>query len=81
MALSCCKKLSAVPRGITSNYVGDFYCSNCLHSYITEQKLKKNEHVCKNHDYCYLEMSKKHNKILKYNHREKSTKQPFYYLC
>ena len=48
---------------------------------MTEQKLKKNEHVCKNHDYCYLEMSKKDNKILKYNHREKSTKQPFYSLC
>ena len=33
--------------------------------------------VYKNHDYCYVEMSKEDNKILKYNHGEKSMKVPF----
>ena len=30
-----------------------------------------------NHDYCYLEMPNKNNKILKNNHGEKSMKAPF----
>ena len=34
------KGLSALLRGITSNYVGDFYCLNCFYSYITEKNLK-----------------------------------------
>ena len=33
--------------------------------------------VCDNHDYCYVEMPKEDNKILKYNHGEKSIKIPF----
>ena len=33
MALSCCKKLSTLLRGITSKNNGDFYCLNCLHSF------------------------------------------------
>ena len=41
MALSCCKKLSALLRGITSNNNGDFYCLNCFPSYSTKEKLKK----------------------------------------
>ena len=60
MALSCCKKLSVLFRGITSKYDGDFYCTNC--------KLKKHYNACKNHDYCYVEMPKEDNNILKYNH-------------
>ena len=56
---------------------GDFYCLNCLHSYRAENKLKKHYNVCKNHDYCYVEMPKEDNKILKYNHGEKSTKVTF----
>ena len=32
------KKLSALLRGITSKYHGDFYCLNCLHSFATEKK-------------------------------------------
>ena len=34
-------------------------------------------YVYKNHDYCYVEIPKEDNKILKYNHREKSIKVPF----
>ena len=39
MALSCRKKLSVLLRGITSKNNGNFYCSNCLHSFRTKQNL------------------------------------------
>ena len=68
------KSLSALFRGITSNSNGDFYCLNCIHSYGTENKLKKHEKVCDDHDYCYIEMSDEFNKILKHDHGEKSLK-------
>ena len=29
-------------------YHGDFYCSNCLNSFRTENKLQSHEKVCKN---------------------------------
>ena len=74
MTLSCCKKLSALLRRITSNHKGDFYCLNCFHSYRTKNKLKKHKDVCENHDYCYVEMPKEDNKVLKYSHGEKSMK-------
>ena len=66
------KKLSALLRGITSKQEGDFYCLNCFHSFRTENKLKKHKNVCKNHNYCYVEMPKEDSKILKYSHGEKS---------
>ena len=56
------KKLSALHRGIASNYVRGFYCQNCFYSFSTENKLKKRENVCKNHDYCYIEMPKEDKK-------------------
>ena len=34
-------------------------------------------YVFENHDYCYVEMPKEDNKILKYNHGGKSMKVPF----
>ena len=71
------KSLSALFRGITSNHKGDFYCLNCFQSYTTENKLKKHKKVCENHDYCYVEMNEKDNKVLKYNYGEKSMKIPF----
>ena len=71
------KKLSALLRGITSKHDRDFYCLNCFHSFRTENKLKKHKNVCENHDYCYVEMPKEDNKILKYNHSKKSKKVPF----
>ena len=36
MALYCCKKLSALLRGILSKHDGDFYGLNCLHSFRTK---------------------------------------------
>ena len=71
------KKLSALLKGITSNHDGDFYYLNCFHSYTTKNKLKKHKNVCKNHNYCYIEMPKKDNKILKYSHGANPMKVPF----
>ena len=71
------KSLSALFRGIKGNNNGDFYCLNCFQSYTTENKLKKHKKVCEDHDYCYVEMPEKDNKILKNNHGQKSIKVPF----
>ena len=59
------KKLNALLRVIKSKHDGDFCCLNCLHFCRTKYKLKKHENVCDNHDYCYLEMPKEDNKVLK----------------
>ena len=67
MALSCNKKLSALLRGITGNNNGGCCYLNCFRSYTTENKLKKHNNVCENHDYCYGEMREEDNKILKCN--------------
>ena len=42
-----------------------------------KRKTQKHEKVCKGHDYCYVEMPDEGNKILKFNHREKSMRVPF----
>ena len=49
----------------------------CFHSYSTKKELKIHEKVCNDHDHCYVEMSDEDNKILQYNHGEKSSKAPF----
>ena len=71
------KSLSALFRGITSKPDGDFYCSNCFYSYTIENKLEKHKKVFENHGYCYVKMPDEHNKVLKYNHGEKSMRAPF----
>ena len=71
------KSLSVLLRGVALNHKGDFYCLNCFHSYRTKNKLEKHEKVCYDHDYCYVEIPEKGNKILKCNHGEKSMKVPF----
>ena len=68
------KRLPALPRGVTSNRNGDFYCLNCFHSYSTKEKLKKHERVCNGHNYCYVEMPNEESKVLKCNYGEKSWK-------
>ena len=50
---------------------------NCLHSFRTDKALKKHESLCENNDYSSVEIPTKINKILKYNHGEKSLKTPF----
>ena len=44
---------------------------------VQKKKLKKHYNVCKNHDNFYVEMSNEDNKILKYNHGNKSIKVTF----
>ena len=71
------KNLPAWLREITSNHNGDFYCLNCFHSYNAKNTLRKHEKVCYDHYYCYVEIPKEDNKILKYSHGEKSLRVPF----
>ena len=71
------RSLSRFFRGITSNLCGDFYCLNCLHSFRTDNALKKHERLCDNNDYCNVEMPTQFNKTLKCNHGEESLKTPF----
>ena len=71
------KILSKLFRGITSNNHGNFYCLNYLHSFRTDNALKKHESLCENDDYCSVEMPTKPNKILKYNPGKKSLKTSF----
>ena len=59
---------------VTSKHDGDFCCLKCVHLYSTKD-YQNHYNVCKNHDYCYVEMPKK-DKILKENHREIIEKSP-----
>ena len=71
------KSISGLLRGITSNHNGDFYCLNCFHSYTTENKRRKHERICNDHDFCHLKMPDEDNNILKYVPGRKSLKVPF----
>ena len=62
--------------GITSKHDENFYCLNCFRAYTTKDKLTKHKNVCEKHDYCYVKMSEEDNKILNYNHGEKSMRAP-----
>ena len=63
MALFSGKKLSAILRGITSKYYGDFYCLNCLHSFRTKSKLESHKKLCENKDFCSILMPSEDSKI------------------
>ena len=54
-------------RGITSKHGGGFYCLNCFSSFRTKNALKNHENICKDGDYCYIEMPNGESNILKYN--------------
>ena len=72
------KRLSRLLRGITSNHDGDFYCLSCLHSFRTDNALKKQERLCENNDYCIVEMPTKINTT---QSRCKITKNTICNLC
>ena len=44
------RSLSRLFRGITANHHGDFYCLNYLHSFRTDNALKRHERLCDNND-------------------------------
>ena len=69
--------MSRLFREITSNHDRDFYYLNCLHSFRTDNALKKHERLCENNDYCSVEMPTKLNKTLKYNNGEKLLRTSF----
>ena len=46
------KKLSTLLREITSKNNDNFYCLNCLHSFITKNKLESHKKVCENNNFC-----------------------------
>ena len=69
--ICCTKSLSKLFRGIASSHDGDFYCFNCLHSFRTDNALKKYKRLCENNDHCCVETPTKFNKTLKYNNGEK----------
>ena len=69
--------MSALLRLKTGNNHGKFYSLNCFRAYTTENKLESHKKECENHDFCFIEMPNEDNKILKYNHGEKSMKAPF----
>ena len=71
------RSLSRLFRGITSNNHGDFYSLGCLHSFRTDNALKKHERLCNNNDYFHVKMPTEDKNKLKYNHGEKSLKSPF----
>ena len=50
------RNLSTLFKGITSNNNGDIYCFGCLHSFRTDNTLKKHERLCNNHNYCHIEI-------------------------
>ena len=71
------RSLSRLFRGMTSNNHGDFNCSDCLHSFRTDNALTKHERLYDNNNYRHVEMRTGDNNKLKYNHGEKSLKVPF----
>ena len=71
------KCLSRLLRGKSSNHHGDYYCLNCFNSFSTENRLKEHEEICNKNDCCRILMPRCDDKIFKYNHGEKSLKDPF----
>ena len=62
------RSLSRLYRGVTSSNHGYFDCLTCLHSFRTDNALKRHEQLYDNNDYCHAEMLTKFNKTLKNNH-------------
>ena len=75
------KSLPALLKGITSKHDEDSYCLNSLHSFSTENKLKRHKTVCKNSDYCCIEMPKRWKHIKMYSWWKEVYKNSIYYLC
>ena len=71
------KKLSALLRGITSEYNDNFYCLNCLLSFRTKNKLESHKSACENNFFFYIIMPSEDTKILEFNQYQKSDKATF----
>ena len=61
---------------MTPKHHSDFYVLNCLHSFLTENKLESHEKICKNEDFCRNGMSSEMDGILQFNQNLKLDKMP-----
>ena len=61
------KKLSMLLREITSKNNDNFYCLNCLHSFITKSKLESHKKVCENNNFCNVIMLSEETNTLESN--------------
>lgn len=66
--------ISALLRGIKSNHNGDYYWLKCFNSNATKNKLRSHRKSCKDHDYCYMEMTEEDSNILKYDQEKRPWK-------
>lgn len=69
------RNISRLLYEVTSKLNDDCYCMYCLHLFKTESKLKSSENICKNHNYCKVNMPELCRKILKFNYKQKSTQK------
>ena len=71
------KKLPALLGRITSKYISDYYCLNCLHSFRSKNKFALYTKACEDKDLCNVLMSFEDTKILGFNQYRKSDKAAF----
>ena len=71
------KSLPALLRGVTSQHNGDSYCRNCLGSFRDDEARNEHLKVCKNHDFCRIDMPEEGKNILRYQEGSKSIRVPF----
>ena len=71
------KKLPVLLRGITSKHHGDFYCLNCLHSFVTENKRESFKKVCQKQDFWNVLIPSEDTKISEFIQYQKPDKAFF----
>ena len=75
--ISCSKTLSTLSRVITSKHPDNFYYSNCLNSFRTENKLKSHGKTCRNKSFCGILMPSEKDNKLEFKLYIKSDKMPY----
>ena len=76
LALSCGKKTVYIIEKSDIKHPGDFYCLNCFYSFRTEN-FKFHEKVCRHKFFCRILIPSEKNKILEFNHYNKSDKMAY----
>ena len=76
LALSCGKKTVYIIERSDIKHHGDFYCVYCLYSFRTEN-FKFHEKVCRHKFFCRILIPSEKNKILEFNHYNKSDKMAY----
>ena len=75
------KSISKLFRGISSKHDGEFYCLGCLHSFRSDETLKKHKKLCNNHDYCQVVIPDDDKKNIKASIWNKIAKNVSYNIC